>query len=309
MREYADGFIDGLHGNEPPASLNEIYMRGRNLGELVAQLGETIIRLAILHVLVRTSGDSNSHVWRTAADACEVNDKQWLDNFAFNQRWDVRKCRKSMACAEFSGVMCLHDEPCYPDDNPCECADPCSRFIYGQATPQATYHGGSYQPGHVVRNMRFRNTTVAKEGCGPIAIYNALYTLGQHRRLSDIIFEVELNAPGEDIPNSIYYEHYLTHNGFSFETTDKLSDFESWAKDENGEFVEGRVFMIMFWQNESKTSLHIATVRSNDDGTYMTYNLVSGENIAGYNRSLEFIFSNYREFVQGFYITDMEVTS
>ncbi len=165
-------------------------------------------------------------------------------------------------------------------------------FIYGQKIS-------------IVKEMEYCLAFIKNVGCELIAIYNATKLLGGDPKLSDIIYEFELN-PGTkywaDIINSGYFGTqpeklggYLYHHGYKYEYTEDLNKFASWRK-------SNRVFIMSFWNSDSIfKGLHTVAVQADENGTYSAYNLNSLDTKVSTNKSLEEILEN-REFICGYYL-------
>jgi hypothetical protein len=112
--------------------------------------------------------------------------------------------------------------------------------------------------------MKFKDATVAEDGCGLVAIYNVRNAFGQHRNLSDIIFEFELidSKPDElgTQPYDIY--RYLELYGFEFKMTNDIIEFASWGE-------QGGIYLILY--GCTSRGQHIAMIQY-FDWLYTTYN-------------------------------------
>lgn len=121
-------------------------------------------------------------------------------------------------------------------------------------------------------HIPYGKTDMSFGGCGPIALYNALLSLNDAKKLNDILNYLEKNgvAFGAKLGTSPYtLKKYLENNGISTavcrsKNKIKLNDF---AKEHN-------TFITLIFNDAKSISkgLHFICTVKNDDGTYTTHN-------------------------------------
>lgn len=121
-------------------------------------------------------------------------------------------------------------------------------------------------------HIPYGKTDMSFGGCGPIALYNALLSLGKTKDLNDILNYLETNgiALGAKLGTSPYtLKKYLNNNGISASVCrskkdTKLNDF---AKKYN-------TFITLIFNDAKSISkgLHFICTVKNNDGTYTTHN-------------------------------------
>jgi hypothetical protein len=95
---------------------------------------------------------------------------------------------------------------------------------------------------------------------------------------------------------------YFIEHGFKPEMTWNENEFASWAK-RDMKSIEDRVFIVLLLNDKNNlfSGLHYVMIKSDENGTYTTYNLLDTHTNEMPNRSLSTIIGD-GAFISGFYL-------
>lgn len=125
-------------------------------------------------------------------------------------------------------------------NNPMNCVDSTGNRAHNHfAYTYSQGDGGSYyitdQYDSAIADMSFGLATVSHGGCGPIATYNALITLGEHKRFRDVLSYYNQNVTKLNVfglagtPTNLVAQ-YFRDNGYSVYITDDMDAIDVLSK-------------------------------------------------------------------------------
>jgi hypothetical protein len=129
--------------------------------------------------------------------------------------------------------------------------------------------------------MRFGNYSFSYNGCGMVAIYNAMYLLEKSEPLWLIINEFDLNfgasiAYGTFGSDPLSFGNYFSYHGIkNYKQTSNFNTFNSWAK-------AGGIYIMVFW-NSSNTVLGHKIPNPFDGAHYVAVNCIGKGQFVAYN--------------------------
>lgn len=144
----------------------------------------------------------------------------------------------------------------------------------------------SYKDGYIndqnangdVAKLKFGTRTMDRNGCGVIAVYNTMLTLGDQRDIRDIAYHFENDGQvfgGEFGTNPHAIKRYFSQNGYKVKTIEGEN-----IRDEK--IPNADAYVLSYWnKRDVMDAMHIISVRKTKDG-YELFNYGKKENNDSY---------------------------
>ncbi len=122
-----------------------------------------------------------------------------------------------------------------------------------------------------IANVKYGNGTLAKNGCGVIAVNNALVSLGDRKDIRDIAKDFEkggLVLSGTFGTNPYAIGDYFRENGYTVDTYEGSNLFSALKSS------DAKTHIFTYWNSDkAEDGVHIVSVDKMEDGRYRFYNM------------------------------------